>query len=168
MKTSYQNFLIRDWEPSDRIEAARVIGSVLAEYGLAWHPTEADRDVLEVETFYWQSGGEFWIVEDQGQVVGTAGYYPVARGHQGVEIRKMYLLPRVRGLGLGRFLLAQLESAIALRQFEMIWIETASVLKEAVQLYESSGYQPSSGVETQRCDRVYVKLLSPATQGSQC
>lgn len=110
-----------------------------------------------VEDFYLNTGGEFWVVEKQGKVVGTAGYYPAKRGEKGVEIRKMYLLPEVRGQGLGRYLLSELENAIASRGFQEVWIETASVLKEAVKLYESSGYQPASGVETARCDRIYVK-----------
>ena len=159
MRAKYRDFLIRDWEKSDRTAAACVIGFVLAEYGLGWEPTGADRDVLEVENFYLSAGGEFWVIEKKGQLVGTAGYYPVPRGEKAVEIRKMYLLADARGLGLGRFLLQQLERAIAARGFEQIWIETASVLVEAVCLYENSGYLPAQGVETARCDRVYVKQV---------
>lgn len=48
----------------------------------------------------------------------------------------MYLRPEVRGQGLGRFLLHQLETAIATHGFAEIWVETASALKEAVMLYE--------------------------------
>lgn len=160
MQLYYKDFLIRDWTNGDRNAAAEVIGSVLAEYGLAWDPTGADRDVLEVETAYWEKGGEFWVVEYQGKLVGTAAYYPVERGEGAVEVRKMYLLPEARGQGLGRFLLQALEKAIAIRQFQQIYVETASVLKEAVQLYERSGYQPTTGVETSRCDRIYIKVLS--------
>lgn len=159
MKAQYRNFVIRGWEKRDRIFAADVIHSVLTEYGLPWQPEEADRDVLEVEKFYQDSGGEFWVIEKQGQVVGTGAYYPVKRGDRAVELRKMYLLPAVRGQGLGKYLLEQLENAIASRGFQEIWIETASVLKEAVKLYESSGYEPATGVETARCDRVYVKFF---------
>ncbi|MCX7596398.1 MAG: GNAT family N-acetyltransferase [Fischerella sp.] len=156
----YQKFFIRPWEERDRIPAAEVIRSVLSEYGLEWEPDGADRDVLQVEKYYLGTGGEFWIIEYQNQVVGTGAYYPVTRGEKAVEIRKMYLLPSVRGVGLGKYLLQQLEDAIARRGFEQIWIETASVLVEAVKLYESNGYQPATGVETTRCDRVYVKLLT--------
>lgn len=160
MKTYYKDFLIRSWTPEDREAASSVIRDVLTEYGLSWEPTGADRDVLEVETFYTAVGGEFWVIERQGQVVGTGAYYPVERGNKAVEIRKMYLSPAVRGKGLGKYLLQQLEKAIADRGFPEIWIETASVLKEAVQLYERNGYQPATGVETKRCDRVYVKLIT--------
>ena len=69
----------------------------------------------------------------------------------------MYLLPNIRDLRLGKYLLQQLEAAIACRGFDQIWIETASVLIEAVKLYESNGYHKANGVRTARCDRVYVK-----------
>lgn len=163
MQAYYRDFLIRDWQPSDRQTAAVLIQSVLSEYGLGGEPEGADRDVWQVEEAYWATGGEFWVVEQQGRLVGTAGYYPIARGQNAVEIRKMYLLPAVRGQGLGRHLLQALEAAIAAKGFQQIWIETASVLKEAVQLYERSGYQPSTGVETARCDRVYVKPVGSQT-----
>ncbi|KAM3092775.1 GNAT family N-acetyltransferase [Phormidesmis sp. 146-35] len=159
MNIQYRDFLIRSWQRADRSTAAEMIGAVLADYGLSWEPLGADRDVLEVEQCYEAIGGEFWVIERSGELVGTAAYYPISRGKKAVEIRKMYLLPEARGQGLGKFLLQQLEQAIALRHFEQIWIETASVLKEAVQLYETSGYQPTTGVETARCDRVYVKFL---------
>ncbi len=161
----YQNFEVRSWQPSDRTAAAAVIGQVLGEYGLGWEPEGADRDVLQVEDCY--SGGEFWVVELEGRVVGTAAYYPIdshsgrrcQRRENAVEIRKMYLLPIARGQGLGRFLLSALESVIIQKGFAEIWIETASVLKEAVILYEKSGYQAATGGETARCDRLYVKRL---------
>lgn len=159
MRTYYRDFLIRAWEKSDRIAAAEVIRNTLAEYGLGWEPEGADRDVLEVETYYLARNGEFWVIEKQDKIVGTGAYYPVERGEKAVEIRKMYLLAGVRGQGLGKFLLQKLESAIAEKGYKTIWIETASILKEAVKLYENNGYQPTTGVETKRCDRIFVKYL---------
>ena len=159
MKERYQSFIIRDWQPEDRHAAAGVIKTVLEEYGLPWQPESADRDVIEVESAYLDVGGEFWVVEQDSTIVGTAAYQPIARGHRAVEIRKMYLLPIIRGRGLGKYLLAQLEMAIAIKDYREIWIETASILKEAVKLYELNGYQTATGVETERCDLVYRKQL---------
>lgn len=155
----YQDFIIRNWQEKDRTLASQVISSVLSEYGLPWQPEESDKDVLQIEAYYLATGGEFWVIEQENQIVGTAAYYPINRGEKAVEIRKMYLLPKVRGLGLGKFLLQQLETVISSRGFEQIWIETASILTEAVKLYESNGYLATTGVETSRCDLVYVKYL---------
>lgn len=159
MRIAYKDFLVRSWQPSDRIVAAEVIRCVLAEYHLGWEAEGADQDVLQVETYYLETGGEFWVIERQQKIVGTSAYYPIQRGKNAVEIRKMYLLPAARRQGLGKFLLTQLETTIAARGFAQIWIETASVLQEAVQLYERHGYVPAVGVETARCDRVYCKQL---------
>ena len=162
MHVLYKDFLIRDWVIGDRTLAASVVKSVLAEYGLGWETGCggcSDQDAVEVEKYYLDAGGEFWVIEHSGQIVGTGGYYPIERGENAVEVRKMYLLPEARGYGLGRFLLAELERAATNKGFMQVWVETATALKEAVRLYEKNGYQPMSGVETERCDRVYCKSL---------
>ncbi|HSM84051.1 MAG TPA: GNAT family N-acetyltransferase [Nodosilinea sp.] len=163
-RSTFGPYLIRSWQPCDRTAAAALIAQVLREYGLTCEPTDSDRDALEVEACYWETGGEFWVVEAAGALVGTAAYRPTSRGARAVELRKMYLLPQARGQGLGRHLLTALETAIQQRGFEEIWLETASVLKQAVGLYEASGYVPASGVETARCDRVYRKPLLPTAK----
>lgn len=159
MAQTYQTFMIRDWQERDRTAAAHLIRDVLQEYGLPWEPSGADQDVIAVETHYRDQGGEFWVIEQTGTLVGTGAYYPIERGINAVEIRKMYLHPQVRGQGLGRFLLTALETAIQQRGFQEIWIETATSLAAAVRLYEQNGYQKATGVETPRCDLVYRKRL---------
>lgn len=163
MKATFGNFQIRDWQPGDRAAAAAVIRTVLAEYGLPWEPEGADRDVLAIEDHYQGTGGEFWVVLQGDRLVGTGAYYPIPRGDRAIEIRKMYLLPTARGQGLGRWLLQQLEQAAADRGFQTAWLETVTVLREAVRLYETSGYQAAEDVETPRCDRAYCKPLQPAS-----
>lgn len=159
MQQHYRDFYIRDWQPRDRKAVCDLINDVLAEYGLACEPQGADQDVWQVELYYQQADGQFWVVEQQDQIVGTAAYYAVKGNCPTAEIRKMYLLPAARGQGLGRFLLQALEQEISANHFQIIRIETASVLKEAVQLYETSGYVPDAHIETQRCDRAYYKKL---------
>ena len=158
----YKDFVVRSWQADDRISAATVIETVLTEYGLGWEPDGADVDVLNVEECY--ADGEFWVIELSGIVVGTAAYYPIDRAENAVEIRKMYLLPIAREKGLGRFLLNTLEAVIVQKGFVEIWIETASVLREAVILYERSGYKAATGVETERCDIVLRKELADLGQ----
>lgn len=186
MLQTFKDFTIRDWQPSDRTAAAQVIGDALQEFGLGWEPDGADADVLQVEQHY--QLGAFWVVEQNEQIVATAAFHPIERGRNAVEVRKMYLKPAVRRLGLGRYLLEQLELEITVQGFEQIWLETATALKGAVEFYESMGYRvpqasdvsgtdasdaplPGAGckscapaseslIETERCDRVYIKQLA--------
>ena len=48
---------------------------------------------------------------------------------------------------------------VALKGYQEVIVETASVLVEACQLYKTAGYQPMGGVETERCDCRLHKML---------
>jgi GNAT superfamily N-acetyltransferase len=56
-------------------------------------------------------------------------------------IKRMWLAPTVRGLGVGRRLLAALEEKAAAGGAHTIRLETNRVLTEAIALYRSTGYQ---------------------------
>ncbi len=62
-------------------------------------------------------------------------------GDQGVtEIKRMWLSQSVRGLGLGRRLLGELERHARDRGVRVVRLDTNHVLAEAIALYRSAGY----------------------------
>ena len=56
------------------------------------------------------------------------------------EIKRMWLAPQVRGMGLGRRLLAELERAALALQLPTMRLDTNGSLAEALRLYRASGY----------------------------
>ncbi len=56
------------------------------------------------------------------------------------EIKRMYVAPAARGLGLARRMLAHLESTAAAAGAEAMVLETGLRQPEAIALYESAGY----------------------------
>jgi DNA-binding MarR family transcriptional regulator/GNAT superfamily N-acetyltransferase len=56
------------------------------------------------------------------------------------EIKRMWIAPRARGLGLGRRLLEALETCALAGGAQLARIETSSVLPEALSLYRSAGW----------------------------
>ncbi|MGN6173641.1 MAG: GNAT family N-acetyltransferase [Streptosporangiaceae bacterium] len=57
------------------------------------------------------------------------------------EIKRMWVAPTARGLGLGRRLLADLEAHAAARGVRTLRLETNRALGEAIGLYRSAGYR---------------------------
>ncbi|WP_114239258.1 GNAT family N-acetyltransferase [Dyella sp. C9] len=71
---------------------------------------------------------------------------PVACGacvwHEGyVEVKRMYVLPACRGLGLGKQLLDALEDKVRQGGGQLIRLETGTAQTEALELYERAGYR---------------------------
>ena len=134
---------------------ARLVYSILQEYGLKPDPACTDADLADIEQSYFERGGTFYVLEERdGSIVGAYGLYPIES--QTCELRKMYLHRSYRGKGLGKFLMESALSEARQLGFKKMTLETASVLKEAIALYKSYGfaeYRPDH--LSSRCDQAY-------------
>jgi putative acetyltransferase len=125
----------------DMAQVMALVASVLAEYKLQIDPQATDADLLDIEKNYLTAGGVFEVIEDeQGNLVGTVGLYPLDSAT--CELRKMYFAPSLRGLGLGHFILERAIERARSLGFAHITLETASVLKAANHLYAKYGFRP--------------------------
>jgi len=140
----------------DRAAIEQLVFGVLVEFGLKPDPETTDADLRDITRFYTSFDV---LVDDAGQVVGTVGLWRVTETE--CELRKMYLAQQVRGTGSGRRLLDHaLERARELG-FKRVTLETASVLRDAITLYERNGfrrYTPEHPVAS-RCDATYFREL---------
>ena len=140
----------------ERVKA--LVFGVLQEYGLESAPNGTDNDLNDLEANYINRGGIFEIIEDaDGNLLGTFGLYPIDA--ETVELRKMYFAKELRGQGFGKRTLQRMIEKSRELGFKKIYLETASVLKEAVYLYEKFGFQPSAETHAPRCDAAYFLEL---------
>jgi putative acetyltransferase len=153
------SIICRDAERGDEAGIRTLVFQVLGEYGLKVDPGRTDADLVDVVGSYSERGGVFRVFTRAGAVVGCGGLYPLDGGE--AEIRKMYLAPEVRGQGLGRALLQDLIDAGRTRGFRRVVLETATVLREALALYQRFGFQPVVRDHlASRCDRAMALDLS--------
>lgn len=89
----------------DNPAIAAVIRTVSAEYGLTADKgyTVADPNLDELFQLYSQPGHAYWVIEQDGQVVGGGGIAPLLCSEPDIcELQKMYFLPTIRGQGLAK------------------------------------------------------------------
>ena len=85
----------------DCADVIKLVSSVLAEFHLPFDLESKDADLTDIEGMYFQSGGVFEVIKDKsGRTLGTYGLFPL--NDITCELRKMYFLPEIRGIGLGR------------------------------------------------------------------
>jgi len=152
----FRGHAIRVASPSDTQAIREVVRVVLAEYGLAPDPAGTDGDLGDIAASYFARGGLFDVVmADDGRVVGCCGVYRV--DDTTCELRKMYVLGEARGQGLGARLLRRAIAFARGRGFRRMELETASLLKVAIGLYERSGFRPAARPHlASRCDQGYA------------
>jgi DNA-binding MarR family transcriptional regulator/GNAT superfamily N-acetyltransferase len=82
--------------------------------------------------------GEFFVAYLHGEAVGCGAVKHHADAP--AEIKRMWIAPNARGLGLGRRLLERLEACALAGGARVAHIETSAVLVEALSLYRSTGW----------------------------
>lgn len=144
---------------SDRI--IQLIYSVLREYGLQPDPGGTDLDLADIESHYTNNGGYFGLLYTEGaegEMAATVGIRRIDADT--CELRKMYMLPHMRGRGLGRQLLEYALGKAAELGYRRVTLETASPLKEAIALYQKYGFTEIYPEHlSNRCDKAFELYL---------
>jgi GNAT superfamily N-acetyltransferase len=90
------------YHPQHRDAVIAVVRRVHDEYGFTWDAAGYHRDLYDIQRYYLDGGGQFWMLLDDEQVVGCGG---VTMHGQECELHRLYLLREYRGRQLGRRLL---------------------------------------------------------------
>jgi ribosomal protein S18 acetylase RimI-like enzyme len=96
------------------------------------------------------------IVELDGEHAGSIGLTDEGDGE--AAIRWVVLSPEVRGLGLGRRLLAEMLAFAQDHGYRQVWLETFSELETAAHLYREAGFLVTSADTAPRWGRESITM----------
>ncbi|MDQ0843317.1 GNAT family N-acetyltransferase [Streptomyces sp. V1I6] len=131
----------------DHPDAVKLNDQVQLEYVERYGDDEGDATPLDASMFVPPSGLYLIAYDDQDRPLATGGWRTQNENPEGysdgdAELKRMYVIPEARGLGLARRILAALEeNARAAGRTRMV-LETGDMQPEAIALYTSSGYVP--------------------------
>ncbi len=132
--------MIREARNDDGSGVIALIGSCYAEYPGCVLDVETEvPELLTISESYHDRGGEMWVAETEGEIVGSVGFVPSKSG-RGLELQKLYVLTEARRCGLGTRLCALVDDEARQRSADFIdlWSDTRFV--EAHRLYERLGF----------------------------
>jgi putative acetyltransferase len=138
---------IRPIRPEDNPALAEIIRNAFREFNLAKPGTAFyDKALDDLYATFQSPRSRYHVGLADGQVAGGGGIFPSEGLPPTIcELVKMYLVPSVRGKGLGSLLIDEcLRSA---RQFgyRQVYIETMPEFGKAVGLYEKLGFRHLDG-----------------------
>ncbi|MBN2712546.1 MAG: GNAT family N-acetyltransferase, partial [Planctomycetes bacterium] len=103
--------------------------------------SRAISDLRALPQSYTNKGGEFWLVEVQDAVVGTAGIRPSATSGMW-NLECLALVPAWRGMGLGRMLAEKAIQFAREKGATVIAVRLHPEMKAALSLFESLRFHP--------------------------
>jgi putative acetyltransferase len=127
----------------DDAAMARVIRATLEEFGAARPGTVYYDETTDHLSELFKTPGSYYLVaEQEGRIVGGGGIYPTEGLPEGTaELVKMYLLPEVRGIGLGGRLIGAALDWATEAGYKQVYLESMPELKKALSTYERFGFR---------------------------
>jgi len=159
LQSDYQ---IRRIQKQDNAEVARVIRDVMTEFQAVGDGYSIeDQEVGDMYGNYRDKRSAYYVITHADAVVGCGGIAPLTGGGKVTcELRKMYLLPQTRGLGLGRRLLTIIMDDARKRGYQNCYLETLDRMWQANELYKKNGFKlldsPKGNTGHCSCDRWYM------------
>jgi putative acetyltransferase len=146
--SSTPTFRIRPIEARDDAAIAAIIRSVMPEFGASGCGFAInDPEVDWMHRAYEEPRSAYFVIERSDAsghpvVEGGGGIAPLSGGDSTTcELRKMYFLPSLRGLGAGTALMARCLDAARQCGFQRCYLETLTGMDAAMRLYERSGFR---------------------------
>ncbi|MEQ9467930.1 MAG: GNAT family N-acetyltransferase [Ekhidna sp.] len=149
---------IRKANKEDTNAIVSLVKEGLSGFGFDYSARTSEADLNDIEEAYTNNGGSFLIIEDEGELVATGALKKISDGI--FKIRKMYVQKRYRNQGYGKKILESLLQEASNKKAKVINLETSKLMKSAIALYRSYGFEESEGkAESPRCDMLMTKKL---------
>jgi putative acetyltransferase len=124
-------------ERPDSSDAAQLIAELDAY--LAGHPyPQESRHAFSIDKLV-SEGVAFFVLRQDDRPAGCGAVKLF--GNEYGEVKRMYVRPDLRGLGLGKAILDHLAHYVRERQVSLLRLETGIYQTEAIGLYEAYGFQ---------------------------
>ena len=146
-------------------EVCNIIKQVGAEFGAVGEGFgPSDAEVLNMSRFYHDGVNSLYLIAlVDGKLVGGCGIAPFNNSKTICELKKLFLLPDGRKLGLGKKLSIQCLEYAKTKGFKECYLDTLSSMQDAVRLYEGLGFthleMPLVGTLHGKCDIWMLKQL---------
>ncbi|KNF08351.1 acetyltransferase, GNAT family [Gottschalkia purinilytica] len=155
--------LIREIEKKDNERIEEVIRTCLKEFGgdregLAWE----DPELACLSEAYKDKGSRYWVVENEGEIIGGCGIGPIKKLEGVCELQKMYFLKESRGTGAANKLM-KIALDFAKENYDKCYLETLSNMEAANKFYQKYDFKklekPIVDTGHFSCDVWYIKDL---------
>ena len=135
-------FQIRAARTADEIDAVSLLfEAYAASLPVALEYQGFGKELAELPGKYAPPGGELLVVWDErGNAIGCVALRPLIDGDR-CEMKRLYVYPEARGLGLGKALADAIVEVARERGYSELYLDTLPTMGTAASMYEKMGFR---------------------------
>jgi GNAT superfamily N-acetyltransferase len=124
--------------PADATGVIALIGRIFAEYGFVYDPAVEVPDLFRFEHHYAPPGGAFFVVRNEGLIVGSVGVERL--DGDTAELHRLYLDAELRGRRIGRALVEMVLDWCRAQAIPRVTLWSDTRFDRAHRLYTRMGF----------------------------
>ena len=159
------NYTIQEITPqydADMREIITLVGKEFGAIGEGFGPSDAEVEFMS-QYYKDEDSSRYFVASVDNCLVGGCGIAPFNQRNDVCELRKLFLLPKSRGLGIGKKLTADCLEYAKCKGYKKCYLDTLANMTQAIGLYEKLGFQhlnkPLDGTIHGGCDVWMLKDL---------
>ena len=143
-------------------EIIRKVGKEFGAIGDGFGPSDLEVQAMS-QHYQDQCASRYFVVIVENKIVGGSGIAAFNHSKDVCELRKLFILPESRGLGLGEKLAEACIAYAKSKGYKRCYLDTLTNMKSAISLYEKLGFEhlaePLAGSIHNGCDVWMLKVL---------
>lgn len=159
---SYEIHEIKLQHDSKVCEIIRKVGEEYGAIGEGFGPSDPEVNSMS-QNYNDESSSKYLVATINEIIVGGSGVASFNGSNEICELRKLFLLPESRGLGLGKKLTEDCLAYAKSKGYKKCYLDTLKSMTSAISLYENIGFQhldkPLDGTIHSGCDVWMLKEL---------
>jgi putative acetyltransferase len=159
------SYIVQEIKSQHDIQVCEIIKQVGKEYGATgegFGPSDSEVQAMS-QNYKDESSSRYIVASIEGRIVGGCGIAAFNNSNEICELRKLFLLPESRGLGIGKNITEDCLKYAKSRGYKKCYLDTLTSMKSAIALYEKLGFshldKPLQGTIHNGCDVWMLKEL---------
>lgn len=127
--------------------------------GFTYEPEEKHSNLRNIDEFFVKTGGGFWVLMQDNNVVGAAGLFIYNKEQRIGELKCMYLLPSMQGKGYGQLMMKRVIEEAKHRGLHYLRLDVKRNASKAIILYQRNGFYEIDRYNGNPNDVIFMELI---------
>jgi ribosomal protein S18 acetylase RimI-like enzyme len=150
--------IITDYSATSQNKLDKFFHEAFQSCGFTYEPEEMHSNLRNIDDFFVKTGGGFWVLMQDNNLVGTAGLFIYNKEQRIGELKCMYLLPALQGKGNGQLMIKRVIEEAKQRELHYLRLDVKRNATKAINLYHRNGFYEIDRYNGNPNDVIFMEL----------